>query len=145
MAAQIRVVGETDVDSAEGLPASVSGLSAAIPTPAEVSPVAPSPAFPQIHPEVVAAFQKSGQMFQAQEARISAAEKALASIPKAVGTIATLTRALAAKSLAALALLGCLGLAAANAYNPSWQLLSTLGMVIVGVFAPLVWVAYRNG
>src|ERR1700690_3859924 len=76
-------------------------------------------------PEVVAAFQ-------AIVGRLQAVEAAVQGVPKAVGLMRVLLAALGARALVGIALLGCLGLAAAAALHPSWE-----GCAIFCAFAVL--------
>ena len=74
--------------------------------------------------------------------RLAALETVAQQVPAAANMLSALIRALGAKVLALLGLLGCLALAFVVAFNPAWQTLLILAIVVLGVQLPLVLVAY---
>ena len=123
MAAQIRVVEEVEAgeNALAGAPLSLG-----------VPPEAPKPS-----QEVVAAFQLVGS-------RLAALETAVQGVPKAIGYIRTILRALGARTLMALAVVGCLGLAAAAAYHPSWEGLGIFVAFALLVYLPMAYLASKG-
>lgn len=100
-------------------------------------PQAPPPVAPAIDPQIVAAIQNIN-------GRVQVAEAAIQAVPKAIGLIGTLSRALGARVLMFVSLLGCLGLAGAAALQPSWQGLGIFGAFAVLVYLPQAYLASRG-
>lgn len=124
MAAAIKVVEEHEIQTDGATEPSVQ--------------VAPAQAASQSQPpdpQIVAALH-------ALNGRLQAVEGAIQGVPKTVGLIRTMTRALGANVLMTLALLGCLGLAGATAFAPSWQGAAISGGFAVLVYLPLAALAY---
>lgn len=138
MAAVVRVVAENEIDepAVEEQPAAPLRIG----VPDEPKP-RHDPRIDQLAANLGVALKTVESTLLAHNARIGAME---AVAPRLVGAAGLLARALAAKSAAAVALVGCLALAGFAAYTQSWQSLAILGIVIGGVFAPLVWVSYRE-
>ena len=140
MAAKIQIVDETPMESAASeAVAQVSTLA----TPAGVVRqfTASTQSLDPRIPAIVAEVQKD---FRTVEARLQALEGAIQGLPRAHTIVRALLASLGMRVLAFLALLGCLGLATVEAYSPSWPLLATFGMLIIGVLLPLVYVSYRG-
>lgn len=114
-------------------------------TPVEGTTYAPIPAEPlklpleqpQPHPQVVQALKSLAD-------RTAALEMAIQGVPKAAGIIRALLKALGARALMFVALIGCLGLAVATALSPSWPGLSIFGSFSVLVYLPLAYLASRG-
>lgn len=121
MAAVVKIIEEQDVS--EGPQA---------PPPASAAQMAS-----YVDPQVVAAIQNINGRLQVAEATIQA-------VPKAIGLIGTLSRALGARALMFVSLLGCLGLAGAAALQPSWQGLGIFGAFAVLVYLPQAYLASRG-
>src|SRR5579859_3311147 len=141
MAAAIRVVDEQDVSPPETIPMlgagpgpsfGVGGVPTAQPVPA-----------PDPRVDVLAANVQ--KIAQAAESRLQALEQAVQGVPRGVGVLRSLSRPLGSRALVSLALLGCLGLAGAQAYQPSWQGLAIFGAYSILVFLPIVAAAYFRG
>lgn len=124
MAAAIKVIGETVLDGVGTAPSATPR-----PNGADLPPVI------QADPRVLAALAEAGN-------RLAAVEQVAQNLPRAAHHVAMLLRALGAKVLAFIGLVGCLGLAAELGPNPTWQGLAILGIVVVGVQLPLVASAY---
>lgn len=133
MAAHIRVVDERAMGPVERL--AMNGID---PAAAHIPPPAPSAALSEPHPEVVKAIH-------ALAGRLQAVETATQGVPKTVGLIRVLLAALGARALVCLALLGCLGLAAADAVHPTWEGTATFGAFAVLVYLPIAALAYFRG
>lgn len=74
--------------------------------------------------------------------RLLAVEGTIKDVPKAAGLLRALIAALSGRALQSLSLAGCLGLAGAAVWQPSWQTAGVFGMFIVGVYLPLAALAY---
>jgi hypothetical protein len=125
MAGSIRVVEDTEVGDAV-----IEGVAAPPPT--------------ATAPDVSRETQQIVVALHALNGRLQAVENAIQGVPKAVGLIRNLIRALGSRALMCLAMLGCLGLAGFTIWQPTWQGMAITGMVIVGVFAPMAYLASRG-
>lgn len=119
MAAQIKIVDEAEI--AEGQAAAQS----------QSFPLAPP------DPRVVEALQNIA-------VRLAAAESAVQSVPKAIGVIGMLLRALGARVLMFFALAGCVALAAMMVLQSTWQGLIIFIAFAVLVYLPLAYIASRG-
>lgn len=124
MAGSIRVVSETDVGEAGGVSLAQPLSSAAV-------------SRETADPQIIAAFA-------AINGRLQAIEGAVQGIPQSVGLIRGLLRALGARVLMGLAMSGCLGLAGATAFWPSWQGLATFAAFSVLVYLPMAYLAAKG-
>jgi len=125
MAAQIRVVEEQELGD--------KGLADAAP-PVAIPETAPA----QHDPQIVEAFRS-------MNGRLHAVEQAVQNVPKAIGIIRTMLHALGNRGLMTLAMLGCLGLAGATAFAPTWQSLAIFGAFAVLVYLPVAALTYFRG
>ncbi len=118
MAAQIKIVDEQEI-----------GGSFA---PASPPPISQAPPL-----DVLAALH-------ALNGRLQAVEAAIQGVPKAVGLIRTLTRALGARALMFVAMIGCLGLASATAVSQSWEGVSIFAAFAILVYLPMAYLASKG-
>lgn len=121
MAAQIKVVGEQEIQGA----APLGALSA--PTPD--------------HSAAVAELQNAARIFAT---RLGAVETAIQGVPRAVGLLQSLAAALGARAVMVIALFGALGLATAAILSPSQNTLAIFGGYCVMIYLPLAILAYRG-
>jgi len=140
MAVHIRAV--EDVPDEEALPTD------ALPAPSAGNGAAqgqtPNP-HPGGHAVASAAVSRETEIvgaLQILNGRLQAVEKVISDVPKAATLLRALLAAFGVRVLQTVALIGCLGLAASAAYQPSWQGAGILGMVIAGVYLPLAALAY---
>ena len=120
--AAVRIVEEADVGPYGDPPNPAA--------PIQLPPPAPDPS-------IVAALQSLN-------GRLQAVEGAIQGVPKALGLIGALTRALGNRALMLIALLGCMGLAGATALWPSTIGLAILGLFAVLVYLPMAYLASRG-
>ena len=123
--AAVRIVEEADVGPYGDPPNPAA--------PIQLPPAAP----PAPDPSIVAALQSLN-------GRLQAVEGAIQGVPKALGLIGALTRALGNRALMLIALLGCMGLAGATALWPSTIGLAILGLFAVLVYLPMAYLASRG-
>lgn len=134
-ASSIRVVAE----EAESDDAVAPATAAAFAPPAPVAT-----ADPRVD-AAVKTIQALDRILGAVIQRVAAVEGVMQDVPQAASRVSALIRALGARVLALLGLVGCLGLAFTVALNPGWQTLVILGIVVFGLQLPLVLVAYLKG
>lgn len=112
-----------------------------------LSASAPAPVAPRTMPDprvdsAIAAIRTLDGIVGKNNARLAALEIVAQQLPQVAGMVSALLRALGARVLALLGLIGCLALAFVVALNPQWQALVILAIVVFGVQLPLVLVAY---
>ncbi len=130
MAAQIRVVEEKPVDGIpEGL---IEATDTVVHVSRETTPPLSAPA--AVDSRVLATFQ-------ALDGRLKAVEQAVIGVPRSLGVLQGLLRALGTQALMALALIGCLALAAAVILNPTLVGAAILGAVAMVLYLPLAALA----
>lgn len=130
MVALVKIVGETEVDNGVVAPQQTQPIRITAPVVSEPDP------------RVDTLIDQVAKIAQEAQGRLLALEQAVQGVPRAVGIARTLLAALSARMLAFIALIGCLALAGAEVFNPSWQILSTLAILIVGIFGPLIACSY---